>query len=101
MTDDVSIKDKDPATLVFLPTKYGGIDRLKSRRGVKCLQVSNINSIAGIRLDKKGLRMEDEDSFTMYKTFELVFENEQGTQEHSLFTVQATTLVRVTNSSWL
>ena len=45
--------------------------------------------------------MEDEDSFTMYKTFELVFENEQGTQEHSLFTVQATTLVRVTNSSWL
>lgn len=78
VTDDVSIKDKDPATLTFVPTKYAGIDRLKSRRGIKCLQVSEMDSTAGIRLDKKGLRMEDEDSFTMYKTFELSFENEQG-----------------------
>lgn len=78
VTDDVSIKDKHPATLTFLPTRYGGIDRLKSRRGIKCLQGAETNSTAGIRLDKKGLRVEDEDSFTTYKTFELSFENEQG-----------------------
>lgn len=95
VTDDVSIKDKDPATLTFVPTKYAGIDRLKSRRGIKCLQVSEMDSTAGIRLDKKGLRMEDEDSFSLYKTFELSFENEQGTRERSLFPLQATELVRV------
>lgn len=81
VTDDVSIKDKDPATLTFVPTRYTGIDRLKSRRGIKCLQVSETHSTAGIRLDKKGLRIEDEDSFTLYKTFELSFENEQGVKE--------------------
>ena len=80
MTDDVSIKDKDPASLVFVPTKYGGMDRLKSRRGVKCLQVSDTNSTAGIRLDKKGLRMEDEDSFTQYKNYEITLDNKQGIQ---------------------
>lgn len=90
VTDDVSIKDKDPATLTFVPTKYAGIDRLKSRRGIKCLQMSETNGTAGIRLDRKGLRVEDEDSFAVYKTFELSFENEQGINEDSLFALQAT-----------
>lgn len=95
MTDDVSIKDKDPATLTFVPTRYAGIDWLKSRRGIRCLQVSETNSTAGIRLDKKGLRIEDEDSFTPYKTFELSFENEQGIKDDLFSTLRATEFVRV------
>ncbi|MCJ1313509.1 hypothetical protein MMC25_007188 [Agyrium rufum] len=80
VTDDTTIKEKGPTTLIFHPTKYGGLDRWKSRKSIRCrLVTSTQGGAAGVRLDKKGLRNEDEETmYTQHKTFEMTFENEQG-----------------------
>ena len=81
VTDDTTIKEKGATTLAFYPTKYSGLDRLKSRKSIRCRLVTGDQGAAGVRLDKKGLRSEDEETiYTQHKTFEMTFENEQGTQ---------------------
>lgn len=78
VTDDVSVKEKGLTTLAFVATVYKGLDRWKSRRGVKCRLVTGESGTAGVRLDKQGLRIEDEENFTVYKTLEMSFEDEKG-----------------------
>ena len=83
VTDDISIKDKGSASLEFLPTKYSGIDRWKSRKGIRCCLVTGDDGTAGFRLDRKGLKPEDTDIWDQFKTFEMTFENAHG--KHGLF----------------
>ena len=78
MTDDISIKDKGSASLEFVPTKYSGIDRWKSRKGIRCRLVTEDDGTAGFRLDRKGLKPDDTDMWDQYKTFEMTFENAHG-----------------------
>ena len=79
VTDDVSYRKKGETTLVFSGTTYGGIDVWRSRRNLRCGLVKRQDGPAGIRLNKDGLKIDDQTSFRPYKTFEVAFEDESGT----------------------
>ena len=82
VTDDVSIEERELATLTFVALAYKGLDQWKSRRGVTSLLVTGSNGTAGVRLDKHGLRVDDEKSYAQYQTLEMLLDDERGTNTH-------------------
>ena len=77
VTDDVTIQEKGTARIVFTATKFG---LLRSRSGIQCHHAPRTQTTAaGIKLDKAGIRYEEQNRFGNYKSFEIEFENVQST----------------------
>ena len=55
----------------------------RSRPNLRCKLVERPDGIAGIRLDRSGLRPGDEDSFHSFKKFEISFEQKRGQEEET------------------
>ncbi|KAI9750740.1 MAG: hypothetical protein M1815_001598 [Lichina confinis] len=77
LTDDVSYNENGETGLSFSPLKYDRMFIWRSRPNLRCKLVERPDGIAGIRLDRSGLRPGDEDSFHSFKKFEISFEQKR------------------------
>ena len=79
VTDDVSYGEHGETGLSFSPTKYDKMYIWKSRPNLRCKLVERPDGIAGVPLDRCGLRPADEDSFHTFRKFQISFEQKRGT----------------------
>lgn len=77
VTDDVSYGEHGETGLSFSPTKYDKMYIWKSRPNLRCKLVERPDGIAGVPLDRCGLRPADEDSFHTFRKFQISFEQKR------------------------